>query len=73
MIEKTTRGSDQEVDTLGKLIGFSLAVGASNDDTKGLVVVLEEVLGNTKDLKSQLTSGRDNDNTGTWILQIVDV
>lgn len=65
MIEKTTGGGNQEVDTLGKLVGLSLTVGTSNDNSESLVVVLEQILGNSKDLKSQLTGRRDNNNTGT--------
>ncbi|KAI6777013.1 hypothetical protein HG530_000958 [Fusarium avenaceum] len=62
MIEKSPRGSDKQVNTLGELIGLSATVCASNDNTVGLGVVGHELSGNTKDLKSQFASwGDDND------------
>ena len=67
MIEKATRSGNQEVNTLGKLVSLRLAICASDDNTKGLVVVLEKILSNTKDLKSKLASRGDDDNTGTYI------
>ena len=47
MIEKTTRGGDQEIDALGELVRLCLAVGAAHDDAESLRVVLEQVPSNT--------------------------
>ena len=61
VIEQTTGSSDDEVDTFLQLVRFGASVGAAHDDAERLVVVCHELLGNTKDLKSELSGGRDDD------------
>lgn len=65
VIQETSRSCDEEVDTLGELLGFGLAVGSSHDDGESLVVVLAQLLGDTKDLKGELASRRDDDGSST--------
>ena len=65
VIEEATRSSDKQVNTLGKLVGLSATVCASNNDAVGLRVVGHELTGNTKDLKGQFASGRDDNDAST--------
>lgn len=65
VIEQTTGGCDDQVDTLGELVGFGATVGTTNDDTVGLGVVSHELSCDTEDLEGKLTGGRDNEDTGS--------
>jgi len=65
MIQQPSRGSDDQVDSLYESIGLSLSVGSSHHDSKRLRVMLHQLFGDSEDLKSKLSSGGDDDDSGT--------
>lgn len=50
MIEKTTGSSDNQINTLGELVGFGFSVGTSHQYTESLRVALHHFFCDTKDL-----------------------
>ena len=64
MVQQATRSGNQQIDTLGQLLGLCLSVGAANDDAVRLGVVLHELTGDTKNLQGQLSGGRDDNDAG---------
>jgi len=65
MIQQPSRGSDDQVDSLDESIGLSLSVGSSHHDSERLRVMLHQLLGDSEDLKSKLSSRSDDDDSGT--------
>lgn len=61
MIQQATGRRDQQVDTLVQLLRFRAAVGASDDDTVRLRVVLEKLTRDTENLQRQLARRGDDD------------
>lgn len=65
VIQQSTGSRDQQVDTLRKLLCLCLSVGSSHDDRKSLVVVLAKFLGDTENLKRELSSRGNDDRTSS--------
>jgi hypothetical protein len=65
VIEETTGGSDDEVDTLDESIGLGLAVRTSHDNPEGLRMVIHELLDDTEDLEGELSGRGNDDNSGS--------
>lgn len=66
MIEQSSRGRNDQVDSLLQPVGLGLAVRSSHDDSERLRVVGHELLDDTEDLERKLSRGRDDDDTGTF-------
>lgn len=64
MIQQTSWCGDQEIHSLLQLLRLGSSVGAANDDTVRLGVVLHELACHTKDLESQLSGRGDDDGSG---------
>lgn len=64
MIQKSSGCGNEQVDSLGKLLGFCFSVGTPNDDAICLRVVLHEFASHAKNLEGQLASRRHNNDTG---------
>jgi len=71
VVEKTSRGGDNQIDALCELLGFGASVGTSDDYAKGLRMVSHQFTSNTEDLKGKFTGGRDDDDTGSWVLSVI--
>jgi hypothetical protein len=71
VIEQTSGGSDEQVDTLDQLLGLGAAVGSSNYDTERLRVVRHEFTCDTEDLEGEFAGGGDDNDTGSYIIQSV--
>lgn len=65
MIEQSSRGRNDQVDSLLQPVSLGLAVRSSHDDSERLRVVRHELLDDTEDLERKLSRGRDDDDTGT--------
>ncbi len=60
MIEKTTRRGHEDIDTLGELLGLFFAIGASDNQTIRLMVILQQLLQHAERLHGELTRRRDD-------------
>ena len=54
MVKQSSWSGNQDVDSLGQFLGLGGAVSAPHDQTKGVVVVLEEFLEDAIGLHGQL-------------------
>lgn len=70
MIEETTGGSNNQVDTLGQLVRLCFPVCPTHQDTKSLRMTLHELLRNTEDLQRQFPRRRDDDDSGTYAISL---
>lgn len=65
MIQKTTGCGNDQVDSLGQLVGLCLPVCSAHQHTERLRVTLHELFGDAEDLQSQFSSGRNDDDSST--------
>lgn len=63
VIKQSSRRCNQQVDSFRKFIRFSAPVRTPNHNAKRMLMVFQQLFGNTKDLQCKLSSRRYNDNT----------
>ena len=69
VVQESSWSCHQQIHALGKLLSFHSAVGSTHDDAVRVVVLLQELSGNSVSLEGEFSSGGDDDHTSTCRVQ----